>query len=66
MATLTLVLLVFCAIVLLAVVGAGAFLVLVKLGVIVREASRPTYQDAGDYRIDQGREVRPEEERTSS
>jgi hypothetical protein len=31
--------------------------------VIVREASRPVYQDAGDYRIDQGREVRPEEER---
>jgi hypothetical protein len=63
MSMLVLLLLVFCAIVLLLVVGAGAFLVLVKLGVIVREASRPTYQDSGDYRIDQGREVRPEEER---
>ena len=66
MATLTLLLLVFCAIALLIVVGAGAFLVLVKLGVIVREASRPTYQDSGDYRIDQGREVRPEEEQSRS
>jgi hypothetical protein len=37
--------------------------VLLKLGVIVREASRPTYQDHGDYSLDQGREVRPEEER---
>ena len=41
----------------------GAFFVLLKLGVIVREASRPTIQDYGDYSLDQGREVRPEEER---
>jgi hypothetical protein len=63
MITLTLVLLVFCAIVAAVGLVAGGFLLLVKLGVIVREAQRPTYQDTGDYRIDQGREVRPEEDR---
>jgi hypothetical protein len=63
MTTLTLLLLALCAIGLVAVLGVGVFLVLVKLGVIVREASRPTYQDSGDYRIDQGREVRPEDDR---
>ena len=51
-----------CAFVVLAVLGVGGFLVLLKLGVIVREASRPTYQDHGNYTLDQGREVRPEEE----
>jgi hypothetical protein len=59
----TLALLIVCGLALLVVFGVGTFLVLLKLGVIVREASRPVYQDAGDYRIDQGREVRPEEER---
>ena len=52
-----------CAVVALAVIGLAVFLVLLKLGVIVREASRPTYQDYGDYRLDQGREVRPEDQR---
>jgi hypothetical protein len=56
-------LLIVCGLVALAVIGVGGFLVLVKLGVIVREASRPAYQDHGDYSLDQGREVRPEEER---
>ena len=37
---------------------------LLKLGVIVREAGRPPYQDHGSYTLDQGREVRPEEEQT--
>ena len=60
---LLLLLLVVCGLVALAVIGVGGFLVLVKLGVIVREASRPAYQDHGDYSLDQGREVRPEEER---
>jgi hypothetical protein len=64
MTTLSLLLLVICAISLLVVLGVGGFLVLLKLGVIVREASRPAYQDMGDYRLDQGREVRPEDERT--
>jgi hypothetical protein len=63
MATLPLALLILCGLVALAVIGVGGFLVLLKLGVIVREASRPTYQDHGDYSLDQGREVRPEEDR---
>jgi hypothetical protein len=63
MTTLSLLLIALCAIGLLAVLGVSGFLVLVKLGVIVREASRPAYQDSGDYRMDQGREVRPEEDR---
>jgi hypothetical protein len=63
MITLTLLLVIFCGIVILAVLGVGVFFVLLKLGVIVRESSRPAYQDAGDYRLEQGREVRPEEER---
>jgi hypothetical protein len=63
MTTLTLLLLALCAVGLLITLGVGGFLVLVKLGVIVREASRPAYQDSGDYSIDQGREVRPEEDR---
>ena len=63
MAMLSLILLAFCAIVVLATIGVGAFFVLLKLGVIVREASRPAIQDYGDYSLDQGREVRPEEER---
>jgi hypothetical protein len=63
MAMLSLVVLAFCALVALAAIGVGAFFVLLKLGVIVHEASRPTIQDYGDYSLDQGREVRPEEER---
>jgi len=63
MATLPLALLILCGLVAVAVIGVAGFLVLLKLGVIVREASRPTYQDHGDYSLDQGREVRPEEER---
>ena len=51
-----------CAFVALAVLGLGGFLVLLKLGAIVREASRPSYQDQSSYSLDQGREVRPEEE----
>ncbi len=62
MTTLSFGLVILCAIVALAVIGVGGFLVLLKLGVIVREASKPTYQDSGHYSIDQGREVRSEEE----
>jgi hypothetical protein len=53
----------FCALVALAAICVGTFFALLKLGVIVREASRPTIQDYGNYSLDQGREVRPEEER---
>ena len=63
MAMLSLILLAFCALVALVAIGVGAFFVLLKLGVIVHEASRPTIQDYGNYSLDQGREVRPEEER---
>jgi hypothetical protein len=63
MAMLSLILLAFCALIVLIAIGAGVFVVLLKLGVIVREASRPAVQDFGDYSLDQGREVRPEEER---
>ena len=63
MMSLSLLLIVICAIGLLAVLGVSGFLVLVKLGVIVREATKPAYQDSGDYRMDQGREVRPEDDR---
>ena len=63
MTSLSLLLIVICAIGLLAVLGVSVFLVLVKLGVIVREATKPAYQDSGDYRMDQGREVRPEDDR---
>ena len=58
---LTLALIIVCGLAILAVLGVGVFFVLLKLGVIVHEASRPVYQDAGDYRLDQGREVRGEE-----
>jgi hypothetical protein len=63
MAMLSVILLIFCGLVVLAALGVGTFFALLKLGVIVREASRPTIQDYGDYSLDQGREVRPEEER---
>lgn len=63
MASLSLLLVFLCAIAALAVIGVGGFLVLVKLGVIVREAGRPTYQDYGNYTLNQGREVRPEDEK---
>jgi hypothetical protein len=55
-------LLLICGLVALAVLGFGGFIVLLKLGVIVREASRPTIEDRGSYSLEQGREVRPEEE----
>src|SRR5438128_2035126 len=49
MAMLSLILLAFCALVVLAAISVGTFFVLLKLGVIVREASRPTIQDYGNY-----------------
>jgi hypothetical protein len=60
--SLSLLFVIVCAVVAVAVLGVGGFVVLLKLGVIVREASRPAYQDHGNYSLDQGREVRPEEE----
>jgi hypothetical protein len=51
-----------CGVVLLFVVGAGLITFLIKIGVIVREAQRPPHVDAGDYRLDQGHEVRGEDQ----
>lgn len=62
MAGISIGLLIICAIVALAVIGVGGFIVLLQLGVIVREARRPAIEDRGSYSLDQGREVRPEEE----
>ena len=56
-------LVIICGIVLLFVAGAALFSLLIKLGVIVRYAQRPPHMDHGDYRLDQGREVRGEDDR---
>ncbi|MGQ9548275.1 MAG: hypothetical protein ACUVSW_15880 [Roseiflexus sp.] len=53
---------VLCLIVVFAVLGAVGFIVALKLGIIVHQATKPTHLDAGNYTLDQGREVRPEEE----
>lgn len=55
-------LLLICAAILIVGVGLGGFLLLVKLGVIAHEASRPVHQDQGVYTLEQGREVRAEEQ----
>jgi hypothetical protein len=55
--------LVLCGLVLLGTLSLGLITLLIKLGVIVREAQKPQYLDAGDYRMDQGREVVSEERR---
>jgi len=54
--------LVMCGVMLLFTVGAAMITLLIKAGVIVREARRPPHMDTGDYRLDQGREVRSEDE----
>ena len=46
-----------CSLVLLATAGWWIFWLLVQLGVIVRAAQQPPHVDAGDYRLDQGRDV---------
>jgi hypothetical protein len=55
--------LVLCGLVLLATLGLGLITLLIKLGVIVREAQKPPHLDGGDYRLDQGREVISEDRR---
>lgn len=54
---LPLIALLLCGIVLLSFLGFGLFILLVKLGVIVRAAQRPPHMDAGDYRLSQGRDI---------
>lgn len=46
-----------CGLILFAVLGYGLFILLIQLGVIVREAQRPPHVDTGDYRLEQGREA---------
>ena len=50
-----------CVVVLVAMLASATFWFLVKVGVVINEARKPPHVDAGDYRIGQGREVRPEE-----
>lgn len=52
-----------CLVVALLVVGAAGFVVALKLGVIMQQATKPTHQDTSNYSLDQGREVRPESDR---
>lgn len=54
---------VICGLVLLGVFGWGLFLLLIQLGVIVREARKPPHIDAGTYELRQGRDVGQDERR---
>lgn len=63
MVTSTLLLGIACLVILVLAIGAVGVLTLVKAGVIVHQATKPAHQDAGNYTLSQGREVRPEEER---
>jgi hypothetical protein len=49
-----------CLIVLAVSAGLSLFMLLFKAGVVFHEARKPPHMDTGDYRLDQGREVRPE------
>jgi hypothetical protein len=55
----------FCLVIALVAIGALGFVTLLKAGIIVRHATKPTEPDRGSYSLSQGREVRPEEERQS-
>lgn len=52
-----------CGAVLLVVLAGGGILLLIKMGVILHEAQKPALTDTSEFRLDQGREVRPEHER---
>ena len=54
--------LVVCGTVLVFVVGAALITFLLKIGVIVRAVQRPPHVDTGDYGLNQGREVRSEDD----
>ena len=49
-----------CLIVLIASLGVSLFMLIFKAGVVINEARKPPHMDAGDYRLEQGREVRAE------
>ncbi len=40
--------------------GVAVFVFLFHVGVAINESRKPPHIDAGDYRLDQGRDVRPE------
>ena len=40
--------------------GLALFVFLFQVGVAINESRKPPHIDAGDYRLNQGREVRPE------
>lgn len=46
---------------LLGMLGFGLFMLLVQLGVIVKKAGEPPYQDMSDYSLQQGREIGKDE-----
>ena len=56
-----LVLLGLCLVGLVLMIGTLLFGFFFKVGVAINESRRPPHYDAGDYRLDQGREVRPEQ-----
>lgn len=41
----------------------GAVILVLKIAAIIGEAGKPAHQDQGNYSLEQGREIRPEEER---
>jgi hypothetical protein len=60
---LVLIALALCGLVILASLGMGLVMLLIKFGVIVRESRKPPHMDAGDYGLNQGREVVSEDRR---
>ena len=51
-----------CAMALVVAAAASLFGFFFKVGVAVHEARKPPHLDSGNYRLDQGREIRPEQE----
>lgn len=62
MANLFLIAIVLAAVVLMAGAIIGLIIFLVQIGVIAREAGRPTHRDTSDYSLSQGREAGRSEE----
>jgi hypothetical protein len=61
MTTVLVLILVIVGVLLTSVVVGGVFLIMMKLGVIAREATRPPTVDRGSYSLSQAREVGREE-----
>lgn len=49
-----------CVVALLVLIGSAIFAFLFKAAVVIGESRKPPHHDAGDYRLSQGREIRPE------